>query len=221
MSVSPSEEIVVTYVHSSGVADLSVNDDNLPVVAIVELRQQECIGVGESYDFHSCLLHFVVIAWPDGDVGYVLMDEPDLDAFACLLHQKVLYAPASVVLEEIEIFEMNMMPGGKNVVDKGFELAPARGDDLYLVVAAYGQPAVAAQQTAELPVAGEYPVFVCISEQQFLGLLPGALVEYIQEFPVTDLEESRFPEIQPEYKVKYESYYRQYAYNQNPGNLSA
>ena len=149
MGVTPAEEVVVADVHASGVSYLSVDHDDLPVVAIVELREKECIRICEFHNFDPGFHHLVIVSRPDGDVGDVFMDETYLHAFPCLLHQQILDSFASVVLQEVEILEMDMMLCCKQVIYKRFQLSSSGCYDLDFVVVGDGEPAVFLQEAAQ------------------------------------------------------------------------
>ncbi len=50
------------------------------------------------------------------------MYESDFDPFPCLLHEKFLYLFAAVVLQEIKVFEMDVVLGIEKVVYQGLKL---------------------------------------------------------------------------------------------------
>lgn len=221
MCVAPAEEVVVADVHASGVSDLSVYDHYLAVVTVVELRQQEDVRVGELHDLHSGLLHLIVVAFPDRDVRNVFMYETHLYAFACLLHQQLLYLPAAVILQEVEILEMDVVLCGKQVIDKGFQLSAAGCYYLDLIVAADGKAAVLLEQAAQSAVSLADVLFLSCAEEKFLGLLARPFFESVEELSVPHLEYAWLAEIQTEYDVKDEADDREHADNQDPGHLPA
>ena len=114
MRIPPLQEIVVADVHSSGIADLAVDDGDFAVVAIIELcaeSEQIESRPREFHDLDASLLHFVIVERAYVDIGDIFMYEPDLYAFSRLFHQQFLDFPASAVPPEIEIFHMDVFPG--------------------------------------------------------------------------------------------------------------
>ena len=128
VGVTPADEIIITDVHASCIADFAVNDNYLPVVAIVKLRDhvhERPTRLGELLHLDASLLHLVIITRKNGDIGDVLMNESDLDTLTRLLHEHFLYLLAAFVLTEIKIFHVDMVLGIPEVFHQQFELAVA------------------------------------------------------------------------------------------------
>ena len=128
MSVTPADKIIIADVHASGIADFAVNDNYLPVVAVVKLRDhvhERPTRLGELLHLDASLLHLVIITRKDGDIGDILMNESDLDTLTRLLHEHFLYLLAALVLTEIKIFHVDMVLGIPEVFHQQFELAVA------------------------------------------------------------------------------------------------
>ncbi len=136
MGVSPSLEVIVVEVHSAGVPDTSVNHDNLPVVPVVERGdelEEMRSRVGESHDLDTCLLHVVVVSWPDREISYVLEDKPDLDSLPGLSHQDFLDGLAAFVVPKLEIFHVDRLLGFKDILAELIEFAFSGSDYLKVV----------------------------------------------------------------------------------------
>ena len=222
MSVAPPYEIVITDVHASSIAYLPVDDDYLPVVTVVELRPDGKVcypGVGERHHLNTRLLHLLVIAGIDGNVGDVLMYEPHFHPFPGLLHQKGADLPAAEVLLEVEILHVDMILGIPYILRQGIKLPLTGCNYLYIIVIAHSYLVNTGKQPGKLPVFLPDLLLDIVSEQQILYPVIRTPVELLQEIPVAALEKACAPPVESEHDIAYQPEHRDKAYDQNPRNL--
>ena len=145
MRIPPLCKVPVLYVHSAGVADASVNHNNLPVVAVVEAgddaKRMEA-RVVEAHQFYAGLAHFVVKAALGVVVGYVFMQYAHFYALAGLLHKRLLHGLSADVVAKQIILEVDVFLCVFNILQKGRQLSFADGDNLYVIPCAYAGQAV-------------------------------------------------------------------------------
>ena len=222
MGVPPPDEIVIADVHSAGISDFSVYHHYLPVVAVVELRDEiyeRPSRLGELHHFHPGILHFVVVPRTDCNVGDVFMYEPHLHSFPGFLHQHFLDLLAALVLTEIEIFHVDIFLCIPQVLYEQVELPSSGRDDFETVTVRHASGGLCGQKLCESLVFAFYEIVRSMPEQQFMHLCTGPRPEHLNEFPVLLLEEPRLPEVDSHHKIENEADNREQCDDQYPGNL--
>ena len=222
MRVPPSDEIIIAYVHSPGVADFAVDDDDLPVVAIIELGEQihqRPVRLRELFHLDTRLLHLIVILRADGDIGDILVNEPDLDPLAGLLHQHFLDLLASLVLAEIEILHVDVVFRIPQILHQQLELPVSRCDDFHIIAVGHAGRAVGSQQPCQGLVVIPDKVILAMPEKQLPNPSVRPFPEDSDEPPVLYRKVPGLPDIDAHHKVEQESDNRQNRDDQYPGYL--
>ena len=205
MGVTPADEIIITDVHASGIADFAVNDNYLPVVAVVKLRDhvhERPTRLGELLHLDASLLHLVVITRKNGDIGDVLMNESHLDALTRLLHKHFLYLLAALVLTEIKIFHVDMVLGIPQVFHQQFKLAVAGRNDFQTIAIRHAGGAVRSKEPCQRPEFLAYLIVLFMSEKETEYTLVGTLAENFNEFLVLVLEIPGLAEIDADHEIQ-------------------
>ena len=126
MGISPvaplyARGISLGYVHPSGVADTAVDDDYLPVIAVIGVTGEERQPyLQEWLHLHASRLH-IIIEFPAEEIGCVVILYPDLNAGLRLRYEYVRNPASERVVLELEEFEMNVVFGGFQVPDQSVE----------------------------------------------------------------------------------------------------
>ena len=106
--------IIVGYVHAAGIGDLSIDDDDLPVVTVEDVVQPgKCHGL-ELMDFNSLFTDGFQTAFPHwpvvAGISEAVEDRSHFNAFLCLCGQTAYQFLVDGVIAEVEVFQVNTRP---------------------------------------------------------------------------------------------------------------
>jgi hypothetical protein len=222
VGVTPFLEIMVVDIHPAGVADLSVDYDHLPVVAVIDLVHEiEDMHpwVGELDDLHTGLLHIRIVSRADRKVCQVLVEEADLYPFPCLLHEQVLDLPAALVVPEMEIFDVDGFRSFKYILAEQLELPLSAGDDLEIVPGTDGRVILPRHQPRERAEVLPDVLFYGMPEQEGVQSRCGLFLENCLVPLVSPVEYPVMPVVDTEHEIQDDSEEGEYGDDQQPREL--
>ena len=213
---------MVVDVHPPGVADLPVNHHYLPVIAVVELRdqvQQVHPRIGELDDFDAGFPHGVVVGRGNREIGDVLVQEADLDPLPRLLHQKPLDRLAALVVPEVEIFNVDGFLGRQDVLAQQVELPLSVGDDLDVVAGSDRRVTLRSEKPCQRPEFFPDGGFVVMPEEDSVQLRCGLRLEDVHVPLMPPVEDPVMPVVDSEHQVEHKTRHRKHRDDKQPSEL--
>src|SRR5699024_1486737 len=90
-------EIFISNIKTSDIADFTINDSNLPVITIIQMKMRE-----EHPNLSTCLLKRVVKRFGNPSRAHMIIEDTNIEAFSRLFSQSSnQFRPETIIMDNI------------------------------------------------------------------------------------------------------------------------